>query len=367
MIRTLAITGLFSPFGRQMARLAAAMGVRVLGIDIKPLTRPFPGVEFVQTDIRNPLLAELFKAEQVEAVLHCAFRWRLQRSEEIFDSNVVGTMHLLGACEMAGVRKFIMPSSTVVYGAVPGNPAFLSEYAGFAGRPHAAYVHELREIETFINGYRRQRPDMILTVLRFANVLGGSMRSPLARYLALPAAPVLLGFEPRLQVLHFNDALRALGQALQEDVNGIFNVAADPPLPLYQLLALAGVPPLPVAHPLAYAIGQLRQPLGRKADALLPLPWDYLRYSWVADTGHMHNDWGFQPAHDAHSTVREWGEALRRHRTQHNRLYARAASGWQTARRTQYTCRRVRQAGWRRLRRATKAFLAPERSAEVQT
>jgi len=80
-MKTLVITGLFSPMGRSMARLAVEAGVRVLGVDVKPQTRPFPGIEFVHADIRNTLFIELLKAEKVDAILHTAFRWSQRRIE----------------------------------------------------------------------------------------------------------------------------------------------------------------------------------------------------------------------------------------------------------------------------------------------
>ena len=193
-MRTLVITGLFSPWGRRMARLASGAGARVLGIDRKPMTRPFPGVEFVAADIRNPLLPQLLAHERVDAILHCAFQWRQRRQDEVFDSNVLGTMHLLEAAALAGVRKVVFPSSTFVYGASPAHPAFIDEETGFRGQPRYAFVRELREIETFINGFRRQYPEMILTSLRFANILGEGVPSPMARYLSPAHGPGFAGF-----------------------------------------------------------------------------------------------------------------------------------------------------------------------------
>jgi len=350
-MKTLVITGLLSPLGRRMARLTASMGVRVLGIDIKPLTKPFPGVEFVQTDIRNPLLAELFKTEKVDTILHCAFRWRQRHVEEIFDSNVLGTIRLLGAAETAGVRKIILPSSTFVYGAVAGNPAFLGEDSDFKGRPHDAYVRELREIETFVNGFRHQQSQMVITVLRFANLLGGGLTSPLARYLSLPAAPTLLGFEPMLQVLHHDDALRVLGHCLQHDCDGVFNIAAAQPLPLYQLLALAGVPPMMILHPLAYQGLQMGRMFSHRIDALVPIPWDFLRYSWGADTRRMVRCLHFTPI-DAKTTVQQWGQTLRQHRRQNSRLTQAATECWQDIVTMNQKCRATHQESSRRLARA---------------
>lgn len=365
-MKTLAITGLFNPLGRRMARLATSFGVRVIGIDIKPLAKPFPGVEFVETDIRNPLLAELFKSEEVDTVLHCAFRWRQRRIEEVFDSNVLGTMRLLGAAEMAGVRKIIIPSSTFVYGARADNPAFIPEESEFKGQPVYAYVRELREIETFINGFRRQQPHMVITVLRFANILGGGLPTPLARYLALPAAPTLLGFEPMLQVIHHDDVLRVIGHCLIHDYDGVFNIAAPDPLPLYQLLALAGVPPLMILHPLAYQGFQWSRLISRRVDDLVPIPWDFLRYSWVADPIRMSEVLDIQPVFDAKTTVRQFGQMLRKHRYETNRVYHFAEDGLYSLKSvSKYLCSQHKEIH-QRLKQAAAAFHdSPHKETEV--
>ena len=320
-MKTLAITGLFSPLGRRMARLASGFGMRVLGIDIKPMTRPFPGIEFVEADIRNPLLSELFKTEQVDTILHCAFRWRQRRTEEVFDSNVLGTMRLLGAAEIAGVRKVIFPSSTVVYGADPTNPAFIPEDEEFHGHWQYAYIRELREIETFVNGFRRQQPGMVITTLRFANILGGGVPSPMARFLSLPMPPTLIGFDPMMQFIHHDDVLRALGHCIMSDYNGVYNVAAWPPMPLLKALGLARTPPLMLIHPCAYSGYRWGRMFSKKVDDLAPLPWDYLRYSWVASTERMTGELQFEPQIDAEAILREFGEALREYRYENNRVY----------------------------------------------
>ncbi len=325
-MRTLAITGLFSPWGRRMARLASQAGARVLGIDRKPMTRPFAGVEFIAADIRNPLLPRLFEQEGVDAILHCAFQWRQQPSEEVFDSNVLGAMHLLEAAAQAGVRKVVWPSSTFIYGASPDHPAFIPEEAGCRGQPHYAYVQQLREIETFMAGFRRQYPQMILTSLRFAHILGEGVASPMARYLALPAAPVLLGFDPLLQFIHAEDVTRALGHALVQDLHGAFNVAAPAPLPLLKALALAGIPPAPLPHALASRGWAWLRRLSPEADRIAPLPWDFLRFSCVADTTRMQTEMRFQPRHGPEHTLAAFGQALRRRRYAASPSYRLAAN-----------------------------------------
>lgn len=320
-MKTLAITGLFSPLGRHLAQAASQQGMRVLGIDLKPMTRPLADVEFIEADIRNPLLSELFKAEKVDTVVHCAFRWRQRRSEEVFDSNVLGTMRMLGAAALAGVRKVVLPSSTVVYGASPEHPAFLDEGSAFAGRPSYAFVRELREVENFVNGFRRQQSEMVITSLRFANILGGGVASPLAQLLSLPAPPILLGFDPMFQVIHHDDAVAALLHCLAHDCDGVYNIAARPAMPLLKIMALAATPPLPILHPLVYLGFRSGRLLSPKIYDLAPLPWDYLRYSWVAATERMTGELGFEPTIDAETTVRQFGEAVRRQRYQGHTAY----------------------------------------------
>lgn len=329
-MKTLAITGLFSPLGRHLAQASSQLGMRVLGIDLKPMTKPLAEVEFIEADIRNPLLVELFKAENVDTVVHCAFRWRQRRNEEVFDSNVLGTMRMLGAAARAGVRKLILPSSTVVYGAGPDNPAFLSEDSDFAGRPSYAYVRELREIETFVNGFRRQQNNMVITTLRFANILGRGVASPLAEMLALPAPPLLLGFDPMFQLIHPDDVVAALIHCIVNDFNGVFNIASRPAMPLLKIMALAGTPPIPILHPLAYLGFRTGRLLSPKIYELAPFPWDYLRYSWVAATERMSQELGFEPAIDPESTVRQFGEAVHQQRYSGNPAYRFAADGLQT-------------------------------------
>jgi UDP-glucose 4-epimerase len=237
----------------------------------------------------------------------------------------------LGAAALAGVRKLILPSSTVVYGASPEHPAFLDEDNAFAGRPSYAYVRELREIENFVNGFRRQQSEMVITSLRFANILGGGMASPLAQLLSLPAAPVLLGFDPMFQVIHPDDVLAAVLHCLANDCAGVYNIAARPAMPLLKIMALAATPPLPILHPLAYLGFRSARLLSPTIYGLAPFPWDYLRYSWVAASERMSAEMGFEPSIDAETTVRQFGEAVRRQRYQDNAAYRFVADRLQNA------------------------------------
>lgn len=330
MMKTLVITGLFSPISAAIAQWAVDAGYRVLGVDIKPMTRPVPGIEFIHADIRNPLFPKLLKAEQVDAIFHGAFRWRTRRSEAIFESNVMGTMKLMGAAALAGVGKVVIPSSAFVYGAHPNNPYFMTENNDFLGSSHDAYVRELRDIETFLSGFRRQHPEMTITVLRFANILGRKYHSPLARYLALPIIPTLMGYDPLLQVIHFDDVLRALCQALTENHAGVYNVAASPPLPLMKIIRQTGGHSIPILHPFAYTGHNLTGMFFKKSKEALPIYWDYLRFPWTISTEKIREEWGFAPDHDAETVIEDFARELHARHNSHPAQQA-AAFGQKTA------------------------------------
>ncbi len=309
-MKTLMVTGALSSLGKAVARRAGARGWRVIGVDRKSPSRPIQGMEFVQTDVNNPLLSRLLKAEGIDVIFHAAFRWRVRATPDIFENNVVGTAKLLEAAEAASVRKFIFPSSAFVYGAHPQHPYLIPEDAPFRGASNYGYIRDLRDIETFLRGFRQQRPGMVITVLRFANILGRGYASPLARYLRLPFIPTPLHSDPLLPLLHLDDAVRAAMQAIEKDHAGVYNVAAAPPTPLLEVITQAGRHAAPLPDSLVHGGQSLAAVIAQKGTAILPLPWDYLRFSWALSTRKIREAWGFEPQFDAEALLRDFAREL---------------------------------------------------------
>jgi UDP-glucose 4-epimerase len=306
------VTGVGGYWGSRVAeRLVGDETCHVIGLDAEPPSREIKGLDFVQADVRNPLLLELLKAEVVDTVCHLAFVDVTRPSEAAFDLNVMGATKVLGACGEAGVRKVVVKSSTSVYGARPGNPAFLTEDHALRGNRRHGSVRDRVEIETFCNGYCRQRPGMVLTTLRFASIVGPTADTPLTRFLMNPYAPSLMGFDPMMQIIHEDDVGEALAHAVLNDVPGVFNVAAEDVFPLSKIRGLAGKPPLAVFHLFAYwgssLVSSTRFPLRQ----CMPMDLDQLRFPWVADLSRMRADFGFEPRHTAEETLREFAERYR--------------------------------------------------------
>ena len=300
------VTGLNAFWGsRVAAQLAARADLHVIGLADTPPEEMIEGLDFIQADVRNPLIVKLLEAERVDTVCHVTFVETARSSESAFDLNVMGTMKLLGACAEAGVRKVVLKSSTMVYGANPGNSAFLPENHPLQASRSYEYTRDLVEIEAFCNGFRGQAPGVLLTLLRFAHIVGPKADTPLTRFLREEQAPSLLGFDPMMQVIHEDDVVRALLHAVLNDVPGVFNVAAEGVMPLWKVMGLAGKLPIPFLHPLAYLGVSLLGP------AFAPIALDYLRYPCVGDLGKMRSELGFVPQYTAEEALREFAAQQR--------------------------------------------------------
>lgn len=314
------VTGVANYWGAQLAsRLISSVqsetDYHVIGLDSEPPAESLKGLDFIQADVRNPLFVELLHAENVHTVCHLVFAESVRASEAAFDINVMGTMKVLGACAEAGVRKVVLKSSMAIYGASPSNPSFITEQQPpQAGRSYGT-TRNLVEIEAFCNGFRRQVPEMTLTILRFSSIIGPQADTPMTRFLKQPLAPVLLGFDPLMQVIHEKDVIEALAYAIQNDVPGVFNVAAEGILPLSRLMALAAKLPIPVVHLFAYWGADMLGAAGVSTGRHWPIEIDYLRYPWVGDLAKMREDLGFVPRYTAEEALREFAgeQRLRRY------------------------------------------------------
>jgi UDP-glucose 4-epimerase len=288
--------------GRVAEQLLTYPDLHVLGLDTQS-PKQGSGIDFIQADLRNRLLVELLQEEKVHTYVHLAFMESDRPSETAFDFNVMGTMKVLSACAEAGVQRVILKSSTLVYGAQPGNSAFLHEDHPLNAKRNFGTLRDLLEMENFAATFRGQSPQVKLTLLRFAHILGPTVDSPLARFLRDDTAPMLLGFDPVVQVIHEDDVVGALVHATIYDVPGIYNIAASGAMPLSKLAGLANKFPLPVLHPIAYLGESLFGPQFTSID------FDYFRYSCVSDLRRMREGLEFKPTHPAEDTVREFAAA----------------------------------------------------------
>lgn len=274
---------------------------RVIGVDhvqpSKDMLRRFGRAEFVRADIRNPLIGKVIRNSEIDTVVHAGLLSRPPRGAGrtvMKDVNVLGAMQLFAVCQkMPSVQKVIVRSSTAVYGSSPKDPARFTEENAARSRLKGAFAVDCREIEGYARGLGRRRPDLAVTILRQAPMIGPLMNGMISRYLASPLVPTIFGRDARLQLLHEQDALAALSAATMFEGSGTFNIAAEGIVSLSQAIRRAGRVEVPLPSPIYRSVGSalIGPPTGRIDDEHL----QYFRYGCGVDTTRMYDVLGFHP------------------------------------------------------------------------
>ena len=306
---TVLVTGLEGRLAQLTAALLAQQGARVVGLAGYPLESPPEGVELHVLGLRGAPLREVLRDSAAEAVIHLAQAGEEQPVRQGGSGNVLTTVELLSACATSGVRRLVLRSSTLVYGALLNQPLLRTEEAPLLLRGHGSPRHDDVEIERFATGFARKNPQIAVTVLRCAPLAGGRISSPLTRYLRRLAPPTLLGYDPLIQVLHSSDAAITLAlAALVEGVSGTFNLAAEGPVKLSQAVRLAGRQPLPLPAA-AFEAGPPLATLARLLPGDLPFPLAFFRFACLADTRKAQTQLDFTPRRSSHDALRELAPA----------------------------------------------------------
>jgi UDP-glucose 4-epimerase len=317
MGRVVLVTGVSRDFGGRFARRISAdpAVTRVIGVDVTPPRGDLGGVSFVRADIRNPVIAKVIAGEDVDTVVHMSVQSSPGRGSgggrsSMKEHNVIGTMQLLAACQKAaGLERLVVKSSSAVYGSSSRDPAMFTEDMSAKRLPRSGYAKDVLEVEGYVRGFARRRPDVAVTTLRAANTVGPSVSSPLTEYFRLPVVPTVLGYDARLQFLHEDDLLGALHHATLGGVHGTFNVAGEGIVMLSQALRRLGRPTVAVPGFGLSALSQVSRRAGvKRLHAELT---GFLTFGRGLDTSRMHSMLGFSPEHTTASALADFGRTVR--------------------------------------------------------
>lgn len=306
MPKVVLVTGVSRYLGGRMARILTEdpQIERVVGVDVVPPQMDIGGAEFVRADIRNPIIAKVINAAEVDTVVHMGvLATPLQAGGRMSmkEINVIGTMQLLAACQKApSVTKLVVKSSSSVYGAGPKDPAMFTEDMEPKHTPGSGWGKDSVEVEGYVRGFARRRPDVAVSMLRFANFLGPRVETPMSAYFELPIIPSVLGHDARLQFIHEDDGLEVLRQATMNVHPGIFNIAGDGIILLSQAARRAGRATFPVPSNLGGLVGSVVRSFGLVDFS--PDQVRFLTYGRGVDTTRMRTIFGFTPQHTTSET-----------------------------------------------------------------
>jgi UDP-glucose 4-epimerase len=311
-----ALTGAASFLGRNLVGVLEedpSIG-RIVAVDVKAPDTGGPKTRMYPIDLTAPTseerVAEVLSAERVDTFLHLAFLSSPTHATAwAHELESVGTMHVLNAARQVPLRKFILWSQTILYGAHPTNPNFLTERHPLRADEDQAFFADKIAAEREVAAYAAKAKSTVVTVLRTAPIVGPTVRNYVTRYLAERVIITLLGFDPLWQFVHEVDAIAAFKLAIDRDFPGVFNIAGEGVLPISTVIKLAGRSRLPLLHPVAETM--IAAAWAAQAAYAPPSFLRYLRYLCVADGEKAAREMGFRPAYTTREALLDYISAQR--------------------------------------------------------
>jgi UDP-glucose 4-epimerase len=167
----------------------------------------------------------------------------------------------------------------LVYGSAASDPNTFLEDTPRTSPVKNSVERALIEAEGLVRDFSEDNPATKVTVLRFANVLGAHLTTPISRNLSRPVCPSIFGFDSLLQFVEEDDVVRALLHVTQGGVPGLYNVAGEGRVPWSEAASICGTRLVPLSP---FSPLKIR-PLARLFDLPAELE-DLLRYGRGVDT-----------------------------------------------------------------------------------
>src|SRR5918911_129131 len=312
--RRVLITGLSTYWGGRLAQ-ALEQDERVeaiIGVDNRDPTRELDRTEFVRVGTQHALLRRIVEAAEIDTVVdsRLVVDSVTTSPRKAHENNVIGTMNILAACSGTSVRKFVFKSSAHYYGCEQDDPAFFTEAMGRPHPPRAPIERDIVEAEASVADFAEKNPEVAVAILRFANVLGPTVRTAHSRLFSLPFVPMILGFDPRYQFVHEDDVVSALEHVVANDIRGIYNVAADGVLALSEVIGLLGKTYAPILPP--WGTGLAAAMLRRLGVRVPPEMLQQMRFGRGVDNRKLKAT-GFRYRYTTRETVLKLAEHMRLH------------------------------------------------------
>lgn len=286
------ITGVCGRLGKLLVRRLHRKGP-VIGIDRRPFPDRPKDVEHVPHPLRRKKVRDIFRREQIRAVVHLGVMHDPRKKAATHHAwNVEGFAKLLEYCSTYDVTKLVLMSSASLYGGRPENPQYLTEEAPLMAASRFGQVTDQVQVDMLAQSFFWRHPECETVVLRPCSIVGQVRNAP-SKYLKARRVPVIMGFDPLVQVIHEDDVIEAVQAALRPGVRGVFNLAGPTAAPLSKLLRRLGREtygvPFFLARPLA------RQAFRLKLTDFPAEEVDYLQYQCLIDDARARAELGWAP------------------------------------------------------------------------
>ena len=288
------MTGAATGLGAALAaRLVGHPGVaKVIGLDDH--RGDVPGVVWRVLDVSDPVLST--RLGKVDTVVHLALDTSVDGDRQAKGAfNVRGTQTVLTAAAASGVRRVVLVTSAMVYGALPDNEVPLPEDAPLRAVPDGGLLSDWLEVERLAARAPRSHPGLEVSVVRPATVVGPGVDSLLTRHFEAPRLMVVRDSRPRWQFCHVDDLVAALELAALGTVTGVVTVGCEGSLSQEEVEARSGMRRIELPAALAFGTAERLHRLG-----VIPAPASDLQYvvhPWVVPSTRLRAA-GWLPVHD---------------------------------------------------------------------
>jgi UDP-glucose 4-epimerase len=227
----------------------------IVGLARREPTWAPPKTSWVEADVLSSDLGAIF--DGADAVIHLA--WAIQPSRDAVTLeriNVEGSRRVFEAVASAGVPRLVHASSVGAYSRGPKDRE-VGEGWPTEGTQTSFYSRHKVAVERELDRFEADNPETRVVRLRPALIFKGEAATEIRRLFVGPFLPNFLlrrGLLPalprverlRFQAVHSEDVGRAYLRAVLADVDGAFNIAAEPPLSGEEMAERIGVRSFPV-------------------------------------------------------------------------------------------------------------------------
>lgn len=290
----MAVTGAAGGIGAALAqRLAEREDVAsVVGLDAR--RGVVPGVTWRVVDICDPALVG--RLDKVDTIVHLSADVPPDEVDRTGSPRTVRAVQtVLTSAAAAGVRRVVLCTSAMVYGALPDNPVPLEDDAPLRAVPDGGLLSDWLEIERLARQAPRTHPGLAVTVLRPATLVGPGIDSVLTRHFEAPRLLVVRDSRPRWQFCHVEDLVSALELAALGLVSGEVTVGCEGSLAQEEVEHVSGLRRIELPAALAYRTAERLYRLG-----VVPSPASDLQYvvhPWVVSSRRL-REAGWLPSYD---------------------------------------------------------------------
>jgi len=187
------VTGAAGFIGARTSEMLIQDGHTVVGVDnlndaydlrmkeyrLKKL-QEMDGFTFKKLDISDKSIIEYFKDDKFDGVINLAAWAGVRNSVKnpwvYVETNTIGTLNMLELCRQIGTKKFIVASTSSIYGEDPPYP---TPESASSSRPLQPYAASKKGAEAMAHAYHHLY-DVDVTVLRFFTVYGPAGRPDLS-------------------------------------------------------------------------------------------------------------------------------------------------------------------------------------------